>query len=131
VTTPVHRLPEHKRAANLEAQSQSRRTPEPTTTMGTLYISEYIDLLVIGGRAAPVVLEPAIAEQTVAIGGASKQSNPFQPTTRFVRLHSDSSCSVRFGADPTATNASGRLVAGQTEYRGVIGGLKLAVIANS
>jgi hypothetical protein len=112
------------------APKTAAEKPEPKASSGgTLYISEYIDLLVVGGRAAPVVLEPAIAEQTIAIGRESTQSKPFHTGAKFVRLHTDAPCSVRFGSDPVATSSSGRLHG--TEYRGVTAGLKVAVISNS
>lgn len=100
--------------------------------MATLYIAEYSDIVqtVRGGTAIPV--DPPIAEQTVAIGGGSLQSAAFNVATKFIRIHSDAICSINCNlASPTATATNGRFAANQTEFRGVTGGLKLAVITNS
>jgi len=98
--------------------------------MSTLYISEYVNLAA-ANAGAQIGQEPAIAEQAIAIGAGSTQSVAFQSGTRFVRLHCDAICSVKFGLDPVATAVIKRMVAGQTEYFGVKGGGKLAVIANT
>lgn len=97
--------------------------------MATLYISEYADVALAGSiQIAP---EPPLAEQTVAIGGASAQSSAFGASTRIIRVHTDAICSVLVGADPTATAAKKRLAAGQTEYFAVAPGAKIAVITNT
>lgn len=99
--------------------------------MAVVYISEYADLRYLSGY------EPAIATQTVAIGGASAQSAAFNENTNFVRVHTDAICSVLFGTNPTATATSPRMAAGQTEYFAVknpldaASRLKLAVITNT
>ena len=121
-----HPEPEYQDPPQVEPAEPVKQPPPP---LGTLYISEYVEAPVIGGRSAPVVLEPAIAEQVVRITAESTQSAQFHASTRLVRLHSDGPCSIRFGVDPVATNSSGRLHG--TEYRGVSGGLKVAVIVNS
>lgn len=100
--------------------------------MTTLYISEYADLAkgpTKGDMPAPQ--EPRLAAQTVAIGGASLQSSAFNANTRFVRIHTDAICSIKFGSDPTAVNTEGRLAANATEYFGVVPGHKVAVITNT
>lgn len=108
--------------------------------MSTLYITEYQYLAYSQGNAignglpVPAGLEPQIRTQTVAIGGGSTQSLPLNQNTHFVRLHTDSICSVVFGANPTATTSSMRLAANQTEFFGVSpeqGAISIAVIANS
>lgn len=100
--------------------------------MSTLYIAEYSDIVstVRGGTAIPV--DPPIAEQTVSISAGSLQSVAFNAATKFIRIHSDAICSINSNiANPTATAANGRFAANQTEFRGVTGGMKLAVITNS
>jgi len=100
--------------------------------MATLYIKEY--QYVASTRQQSYVQigqEPPVAEQTVAIGGASAQSAAFNANTQYVRLHTDAICSVAFGANPTATISNGRMAANQTEYFGVVPGQKLAVITNT
>lgn len=107
--------------------------------MATLYVTEFTGLGFAplprqwGGGPAPAQAapQPAAAEQTVAIGGSSAQSAAFGATTNYLRLHADAICSVKFGANPTATAASARMAAGQTEYFIVSPGMKVAVITNS
>ena len=102
--------------------------------MATLYVSEHT---AVGGRLAgayaQALIEPPLAEQTVAIGGTSAQSAAFQARTSLVRLHSDVTCHVAFGADPTATTSLKRMVAGQTEAFAIPKGegFKVAVIQGS
>ena len=105
--------------------------------MATLYITEFQALGQSGmptwgttNGPTQAAQQPPIAEQTVAIG-ASTQSAAFNAATVLVRLHTDAICSVLFGTNPTATTASARLAAGQTEYFGVAPGMKVAVITNT
>jgi hypothetical protein len=99
--------------------------------MATLYISEYVRTglttraLVLAGE------EPSIASQTVSIGASSAQSSALNAETRFVRVSTDATCSIAFGANPTATTASMRLPANSTEYFAVMPGMKIAVISNT
>ena len=95
--------------------------------MATLYIAEFGG--VITGRP-PMANVPALVEQTVAIG-AEADSAAFSAATTYVRLHADAICSVQFGAAPTATTATMRLAAGQTEYFAVTAGHKVSVITNT
>ena len=103
--------------------------------MATLYITEYAALQstsYVGGSSftAQTPKEPAVATQIVAISGSSTQSSPFNPLTRFVRLHPDNICSYAFGPNPTAVTTANRMIAGQTEYFGVNNGDSVAVILN-
>lgn len=98
--------------------------------MATLYIGEYT-ALATHVTSAQVVQGPPIVEQTVAIGGSSVQSSAFNASTRMIRVHTDAICSILIGANPTATAVKGRLAANQTEYFGVTGGDKIAVITNT
>ena len=97
--------------------------------MATLYITEYAN--VPSGTRGDIqcAVEPAIANQTITITGTSAQSAAFNADTIFVRLNTDTTCFVLFGANPTATSSKTRLVADQTEYFGALGGLKVAVIS--
>jgi len=97
--------------------------------MATLYISEYSGLG-SGGGYAQLAQAPAVAEQTLAIAGASAASAAFNASTKFVRLHTDAICSIAFGAAPVATAAKMRMAANATEYFGVVAGQKVAVISN-
>ncbi len=102
--------------------------------MATLYIAEYAiaGLAQVAGMVVQVPHEPPIVEQTVAIGGTSTQSNPFNAKTTLVRLHCDAICSVLFGTNPTAAATNGRKAANQTEYHSVARGQSyvVAVITN-
>lgn len=100
--------------------------------MSNLYISEYSDVGHLPGLI-PAAAEPAITDQLVNFAGASVQSNAFKNNTQVIRVHTDSICSIAFGANPTATTSNKRLVAGQTEYFtiGSYSNFKIAVIANT
>lgn len=99
--------------------------------MATLYIAEFTESAFgqIAGHA-PVAALPAVTEQTVAISGASAQSSAFGNQTEIIRVHTDTTCSILVGTNPTATAAKLRMVADQTEYFAVQPGDKIAVITN-
>lgn len=99
------------------------------TAADTLYVTEFP-----GPPAISVYYQavntPALANQTIAIAGASAQSAAFATTTKIVRVHTDVACHVVVGgANPTATTSSMRMGEGATEYFVVTPGQKLAVIA--
>ena len=98
-----------------------------------LYISEHEVMGAQHGGLVQAVRQAPLAEQTVAIGGASTQSAAFNARTQVVRIHTDSICSIKFGTNPTATTTTARMIAGQTEYFAVPmgAGYKVAVISNS
>lgn len=97
--------------------------------MADLYISEYSHQArdAMGG-VLPSGQEPAVTTQKVGIGGVSDQSLAFNEQTRFVRVHADVACHLKFGSNPTAAATGLRLAANQTEFIGVKPGHKLAVI---
>jgi hypothetical protein len=97
---------------------------------GTLYVTEFSGSppTYVAYQAARV---PALAQQTVNIGGVQAQSNPFTSTTGLVRIHCDVICNVNFGVNPGVTTGMMRLIAGQTEYFVVNPGDKVAVIAGT
>jgi len=74
--------------------------------VATLYIAEY------AAGSDGITQEPAIAEQTVAIGVGSVQSAAFNTETTLVRIHTDAICSVKFGVNPTAAATNSRMAAG-------------------
>jgi hypothetical protein len=98
--------------------------------MTTLYITEYAGTL---AENTQVSHDPPLAEQTVANAGGATQSAAFNASTRLIRLHTDSICSVLIGTNPVATTSSGRMAANTTEYRGVVAGqnMRLSVILNT
>lgn len=99
--------------------------------MAVLFVTEYAQ--VVDG----VGVEPALAEQTVAIGAGSVQSAELNAGTHFVRLHTDAICSVKFGQNPTATATTARMAANETRMHAVKPNLaagsrnKVAVITNT
>jgi hypothetical protein len=105
--------------------------------MTKLYITEYARMSQSSGPGNTVVQapeEPPLAEQVVDFSGGAAQSSAFNAKTRFVRLHTDSICSVKFGANPTATTSSARMAAGQTEHKGISGdgsAAKVSAITNT
>lgn len=67
--------------------------------------------------------------QAVAVGVASTQSTALSGSTTFmVRLLATVDCYVAFGANPTATTSSTRLIANQPEYFAAKAGQKIAVL---
>lgn len=99
-----------------------------------LYISEYDNTTETRERGWTVAApkEPALVVQTpVAISGTSAQSAAFNQYTRFVMVHADVICSIRFGEDPTATIDDARMVADETRFFGVRPGDRIAVISNT
>lgn len=100
--------------------------------MAILDITEYGELAYAGtGHRIPAGQEPSVRQQQVAVGASSAQSMVFLDTTRFIRIHSDVAARISIGVNPTASAASMRVVAGGTEYLGVLPGLKIAVIATT
>jgi len=80
--------------------------------MATLYITEFAAQgRDAAGYVAPAPMVPAVAEQTVAIGGGSTASSAFNANTAIVRLVSDAVCSIAWGTAPVATAATARIPA--------------------
>jgi len=100
--------------------------------MAVLYVVEYAQLGYDPQGPAAVPEQPTLSKQTLPIGGSSVVSAPFQPATKYVRLHCDAICSINFGINPVATTTTERMAANQTEYSGVPrgAGFQVAVIAN-
>lgn len=84
--------------------------------MAVLYVTELADLGQAGGNSAPIAQLPVVAEQAITFT-THTESSAFNPATRYVRLHTDTVCFVKFGTAPTAITATNlRLAANQTEY---------------
>lgn len=98
-----------------------------------LYVTEYSDLGQTVRGAAQVAKEPVIAEQVVDYSGGVAASSAFNAATTYVRVHTDSVCSIAFGTAPTATTSNRRLPADTTEYFAVPVGssYKVSAIANT
>ena len=102
--------------------------------MATIYITEYKNLGYVGGglgQLAQAPVEPAIADQSITITGASAQSSAFNASTTLIRVHTDATCSIKIGINPTAVTTAHRMAANETDYYAVIPGQLLAVITNS
>jgi hypothetical protein len=102
--------------------------------VSTLYVSEFTDKASTIRGAMDFGQEPAVAEQTVAIGAGSVQSNAFNAATIAVRISADAVCSIKFGTNPTASATTRRIAANVVgEYFGVPAGqaFKVAVITNT
>ena len=99
--------------------------------MAKLYITEYTRAANHGdiGGLVPMAQIPALTTQVLDITGTSAKSAGFDQACRFVRVHTDVTCHIATGDDPTATTNSMRLAADQTEYFGIRPGQKIAVIA--
>lgn len=99
--------------------------------MATVYVTEFMVLQNTLSEPAQAVHGFPLAEQTVAITGASVQSAVVQADTHLVRVHTDAICSIKIGKNAVATTKSMRLAANQTEYFGVGQGEVVAVITNT
>lgn len=100
--------------------------------MARLSIREYEQISAVARGIVPVGEEPAIASQSLTISGSSGASAAFQQRTRFVRVHTDINCSLDWGTAPVAVAGSCDMVAGQTEYFGVVNAsnIKVAVVSS-
>jgi hypothetical protein len=100
--------------------------------MATLYVTEYASLNNDASAGGGVLLPkcPSLVDQAVTIPGASA---PFSAGTRFIRVSTDSICSVKIGGtNPAATTAMARMAAnGPPEFYAVNPGDKLAVVVNT
>ncbi len=102
--------------------------------MAFLYIKEYDRLAreEHGGPGGTVQagVEPALAEHVLAISGSSvAMTEPFTPETRFIMVHTDTICHIKFGKEPSANDGNQRLPADATMFFGIrpTAELKLAV----
>ena len=90
--------------------------------MAVLYVSEFAQLVMTPNGLAPIAQQPSLRDQTVAIGsGSVTPMYPFLPATKFVRLNTDSICSIAFGpfSSVVASATTARMSAQQTEYFGI------------
>lgn len=97
--------------------------------MATLYVTEYRGLSSQANESAQAVHGAPLAEQAIPIPGTAAALNV---NTRIVRLHTDAICSVRMSSiGGVATTSSARMVAGQTEYFGVVAADVVTVVTNT
>lgn len=75
---------------------------------------------------------PAVAAYDIAVSGTSAPSSAFDANTNVIRVQADSICAIIIGpGTPVALATSTRMVAGQTEYFGVVPGHKIAAITTT
>lgn len=103
--------------------------------MARLFIREYSTFAVDPNSGQAVGKEPGFDQPPVSIGASPVSSNAFQPSTKLIRLHTDSICSLVFGTpggpnSPVATTNNARWAANQTEYLFVNAGDAVSVISN-
>lgn len=88
--------------------------------MATLYITEFDTVaLTKHGAHLPAGQMPPRAQQTVQVVPSAQQSNPFDPKTKFIRVHTDVPAHIQIGESPSATSNDLRLGQDHTEYFGV------------
>jgi|SRR5262244_3022042 len=78
--------------------------------------------------------EPTVETQNIPITESPTYSEPFGPSTHFVRLCAEAPCRIRFlppGLNEDATVEDGRLPADWIDLRYVQPGMKLSVILSS
>lgn len=88
----------------------------------------------MNGHIIGVGEEPAYATQVVTYTGTAAASAAFGAETRWVRVHTDGICSLKFSAAATAATVNdARMAAGATEYWGVVAGsaMKVSAIVNT
>ncbi len=93
-----------------------------------LYVTEYRQLAQTGAQAAQA---PAMVEQRIDYSGGHTESAAFGASTRIIRVHTDSICSISIAVAPVATTSMARMAAGQTEYYGVVPGQKISAVINT
>jgi hypothetical protein len=95
-----------------------------------LYIEEYSNVGSGAGSyfAGGVPPAPTVADQKIAIAGASAQSAPFNAKTRMIVITADGACHYKIGLDPTASATTNLLPANTPRPIGVPPGYKIAVM---
>ncbi len=100
--------------------------------MATVYITEFGNAGSASGNL-PIALFPALGEQTITLlsSASTACTSGFGTASVMIRVHTDTNCFIALSSSPTATTASARLAANQTEYFGINsnGNLKLAAIS--
>jgi hypothetical protein len=82
--------------------------------------------------AAPDWSSKIGATLVIDYNAGAARIGPFDPNTRFIRMHTDSICSFKFGGSSVvATTGDDRMIAGQTEFAGIEPGSYLSAITNT
>ena len=98
--------------------------------MATLYIWEFSKVYQ-GQPGINLAKVPGVAQQTVALSGSAAASNAFSASTVFIRVTSDTTCSIDIGPIAKASTSTPRMSANTVEYFAVNPGDVLSAITNS
>lgn len=107
--------------------------------MSTIYVSEFAGLAQTNqSDSVPILAVPATTEYTVLVSaGISRSASPIQPTTQFIEISTDTTCSFVIGpAGTSAALTNCRLQANERVIRRVptspqsAGQVQLAPVAN-
>jgi len=113
-------------------------TLTPLTNTAKLYLTEFESLneYQVAGAGAQIAHCPPLVSQVVNFGATSTLSAPFGPTSRVLRVHTDTACCLCIGTSAAPVAVAGvsgvfRMAASQTEYFKVKPGDVLAVIVST
>lgn len=100
--------------------------------MATLYVTEFSSAVSgIGSAFAPVLPQPALAQQNLAIGATTNPSAAFTSKTNAVELYADAACTFIFGAAgavPAVVVGGNRMASGERRVYAVPPGGYISVI---
>ena len=104
--------------------------------MTVLNVAEYPTVMTIANGAVQIPLGPPLVVYDISLTAGSIAGPQFNVATRLLRINADSIAGVAIGpvatVTATATGASQRFAANQTEYWGVsASGFALAAIVSS
>lgn len=100
--------------------------------MAKIFVTEYASMGGAANGSPQVAAHPALQRQSMSITASSTTlPTAFTAATRFIRVQTDSICSISISASPTADITKDRMSAESTEYFGVTPNHNLAVIANT
>ncbi len=95
-------------------------------------ITEYAFLARDGAnQTIPAGQEPQLANHQITPSALSQQTAAFAGGATLVRVHTDEAIRIEIGGDPTAASTSKRMAANTTEFFGVRGGQKAAVVSTT
>ena len=78
--------------------------------MALLYVKEYAHLPQIGTMKGGMVSEPGVDQAPINFAGAGAASVAFAATTKYIRVVSDTTCFIVFGAAPQVASNQNALL---------------------